>query len=264
MPSRRSTPPSSESEPRLPITGGQPVDAVSAVLMHASIMNEYNVSPGIRTDWILTQPTKRFYVTPATLQAGTLAPTPAAGPFANTFAATVQGGAMSCDPVFFQPYDREGAPYAGAQGVIFAVPMPAVPLPIVQACWSTTVMPVVAPGAAAADASSQSLFGSANAAALPLPAGGSASNYASGWIALFPTRTQTVASANSAGQVASGGGSLGIVINQDAVGGLRSAAAAGNRYRGLPVIGFAAIQASLFGQGYGGIFGHKYTINIAP
>src|SRR5262249_457037 len=43
-------------------------DAVSAVLMHDSIANEYVLDTGTRsgTDWVMTYPTKRYYVLPGT------------------------------------------------------------------------------------------------------------------------------------------------------------------------------------------------------
>jgi hypothetical protein len=106
---------------------------------------------------------------------------------------------------------------------------------------------------------------------LVLPGSGSSNNYASGWIALWPTRVQVAPAPNSAGQVVIEGGSqpgggyiYDITATDDASGGLRNLVAGGNRYRGLPVIGFAATQALIGGQGYGGIFAHKYLVNVAP
>src|SRR6266446_3938788 len=41
----------------------QPVDPVSAVLMHDNIYNEFVLDPGTKsgTDWVITMPTKHFY-----------------------------------------------------------------------------------------------------------------------------------------------------------------------------------------------------------
>lgn len=40
------------------------VDAVSAVLMHSAVVNEFSVNPGLNagTDWVVTFPTKRLYI----------------------------------------------------------------------------------------------------------------------------------------------------------------------------------------------------------
>lgn len=47
-------------------SGSRPIDAVSAVLMADQVYNEYLISPGVNasSDWLLTFPTKQFYVDP--------------------------------------------------------------------------------------------------------------------------------------------------------------------------------------------------------
>ena len=243
------------------IAGGAPIDAVSAILMRSSINNEYDVSTSFKTDVVLTQPTKRFYVTPVSSAAAAAAPTAAVGPYVNTFASATAGGAQSCDPVFPQVYDREEAPYSSVVGVVFSpVPIGA-PSGVGNLCWEATVMTVIPAGGAVATAA---VFGSANSATLSVPTSGSTSGFAYGWVSLWPTRTQAAPAANSSGQVASGGGSAGVTVTNDSSGGLRNVVAGGNRYRGLPIIGFAATQALIGGQGYGGIFDNKYSVNIAP
>ncbi len=241
--------------------GGQAIDAVSAILMRSSIMNEYDVSTNFKTDIVITQPTKRFYVASATSAAAAAAPIAAIGPYVNTFASATAGGAQACDPVFPQAYDREEAPYTTVAGVVFSPQPTGAPAGVGNLCWEATVMTVVPSGGTVPGSS---VFGSANSASLTLPNAGSTNNFANGWAALFPTRTQGAASPNSSGQVASGGGASGVVITNDNAGGLRNIVAVGNRYRGLPVIGFAATQAVTGGQGYGGIFDDKFTRNIAP
>jgi len=49
---------------------GRPVDAMSAVFMHENIMNEYTADPNLNaaTEWVVTFPTKRFYVDEAALE----------------------------------------------------------------------------------------------------------------------------------------------------------------------------------------------------
>ena len=64
-------------------------DAVSAVLMHDSVMNEFVLDTATKsgTDWVVTMPTKRYYVT-----AG-----PATHPGCFSATSTVASG--SCDDV---------------------------------------------------------------------------------------------------------------------------------------------------------------------
>ncbi|HSX62409.1 MAG TPA: hypothetical protein VLF18_19670 [Tahibacter sp.] len=110
------------------VTTGQPsqaVDAVSALFMASYLLNEYNVdaSAGSNTDWVVTFPTKRFYVDPEILglplrSAGALPP------FTYTFGersvvngTTYNGDAQSCSRVDVVPFDREeGRPVGPAPG----------------------------------------------------------------------------------------------------------------------------------------------------
>jgi hypothetical protein len=73
------------------------VDAVSAVLMHNTIANEYALDASILagTDWVVTMPTKTFYINNGT--------GPATKLFQNNFNKTD----LSCDDIFLNIYDRE-------------------------------------------------------------------------------------------------------------------------------------------------------------
>lgn len=77
----------------------QPVDPVSAVLMRHAIMNDYVVDAGRNssTNWIVTFPTKRFYVNSDPL-------TQALAPFASPWD---PDNTVSCDPIDVAYYDRE-------------------------------------------------------------------------------------------------------------------------------------------------------------
>src|SRR5690606_24501462 len=83
------------------------IDAVSAVFMANAIYNEYNVSESIAasTDWVVTFPTKKFYVDP---DLGLVA---AIDPFVELFHDVVVDGAVvdgiSCTQVGVQIFDRE-------------------------------------------------------------------------------------------------------------------------------------------------------------
>jgi hypothetical protein len=70
------------------------IDAVSATLMHDKVMNEIvlDTATASGTDWVVTFPTKRFYVTGATVVA----------PFQRVFASS-----GACDDIGFQIWDRE-------------------------------------------------------------------------------------------------------------------------------------------------------------
>lgn len=99
---------------------GQGIDAVSAVFTADSIYNEYNVdaNAGSNSDWVVTFPTKRFYVDPALNTA-------AIAPFEELFGENYDG--KSCVVVDVgDMYDREeGTPSAPAEG--FSPPPPGAP-----------------------------------------------------------------------------------------------------------------------------------------
>ncbi|HKS90571.1 MAG TPA: hypothetical protein VJQ83_01485 [Tepidiformaceae bacterium] len=73
-------------------------DPVSATLMHDNVLNEYvlDTSTASGTDWVVTMPTKRFYVFPAAKSSS------ADQPFQRNFLST-----GACDDVSLNIYDRE-------------------------------------------------------------------------------------------------------------------------------------------------------------
>ena len=75
------------------------VDAVSALLMSATHLNEYVIEPGVgaKTDWIVTFPTKRFYVDPSIVGTATTF-----APFDAAF-----GSSGSCATYDLQQFNRE-------------------------------------------------------------------------------------------------------------------------------------------------------------
>jgi hypothetical protein len=81
------------------------VDAVSAVLMAGVLANEYDTDPrvGASSEWVITFPTKQFYVDPAIV--GTT-PLGALAPFEETFG----GSGTSCSTTDPTSYDRAGNP----------------------------------------------------------------------------------------------------------------------------------------------------------
>ena len=100
-------------------------DAVSAALMHSNVINEYVLDAATKsaTDWVMTFPTKRFYVTT----------TGATTPFTNKF--TSSG---ACEPISFSYFNREEAGQVAASGDFS-------PLPAVQTqaiCWESQVLQI--------------------------------------------------------------------------------------------------------------------------
>jgi len=103
--------------PTSPAAPGQPsrgIDAVSALFMASSLLNEYNVdsSLGSNTDWVVTFPTKRFYTDSSLLDVPV--GDPGALPPSNfTFGqlATGNGDGKSCSVVLPTKFDREARPY---------------------------------------------------------------------------------------------------------------------------------------------------------
>jgi hypothetical protein len=84
-------------------TYASPIDAISALFMTDSLSNEYQLQTTIAasSDWFITQPTKRFYVTPAT----TNTPASTRAPFDPLF--NVGDDAASCASVGLMIFNRE-------------------------------------------------------------------------------------------------------------------------------------------------------------
>ena len=107
-------------------------DAVSAVFMHDTVMNEYVLDSATRsgTDWIVTFPTKFAYSRPG---AGA-----AAAPF-NVNYSTVTNTA--CDRISFAFVDREEQQPIGAPpDQIVSPPPPPTPQSTTNLCWETNVV----------------------------------------------------------------------------------------------------------------------------
>jgi len=84
------------------------LDAVSAVLMHDTISNDYVLEPTILagTDWVITMPTKHDYVNRGRFLTGTKDLVPAWQPFTDAWDETVS---KSCEQIGITYYDREEA-----------------------------------------------------------------------------------------------------------------------------------------------------------
>jgi hypothetical protein len=132
-------------------------DPVSAVLMHDHVMNVFVLDAGTKsgTDWVVTFPTKRFYINTGT----GLAP--------KLFQRNFNDGAGSCDDVSLNIYDREEK--TTSQPITFSPPPP------VQGnalCWEANIVTF----------NNSNVLGSVNVANIP-------TTFQNGWLNLgfFPT-----------------------------------------------------------------------------
>ena len=102
------------------------IDAVSAVLMADHLYNEFDTEAGVgaATDWLVTFPTKHFYVDPGIVDTYAL-------PFEQLF------DGASCHTIAADPFDREGfAPNSG-----FACGLPPV-TGGTYLCYEADVLPI--------------------------------------------------------------------------------------------------------------------------
>jgi hypothetical protein len=123
---------------------GRAIDAVSVLFQRAAIVNDYNVAGESKTDWVVTLPTKRYYVDNASS-------TPEAGipgedaPIAPFDRASVNGEAFnedldgkSCFDVSMRIWDREEGELTAPGGLDFSPAPP--PGQANQFCYETNVI----------------------------------------------------------------------------------------------------------------------------
>ena len=215
-------------------------DAVSSVLMHDNVINEFVLDTATlsATDWVVTMPTKRFYVP---VQDG-ISPTPAPAsglpPFTSyyytyTAAPTWTGGA--CEPVSLQYWDREEqTPQTPATPLQFS-PLPTAPgVTGNSLCWEATVVTF----------NNGNLLGSANLVNVPI-----ASPTQNGWLRM---------TFNNAAAPVNGNNKTQAMTSIDVV---------PNTFVGLPVVGFMVqdfVNGNVGGvlSNYAGNFNHKTTTLI--
>ena len=125
---------------------GNGADAVSAVLMHDSVLNTYVLDSGTNsgTDWVVTFPTKRYYIQ---IGPGNNVQNSQFKLFQRNFNTTVG----SCDDIALNIYDREEN--TTTTPLTFSPPPPS---GINQLCWEANVVTFNAPGSAS------TIFGSVN------------------------------------------------------------------------------------------------------
>ncbi|CAN5431600.1 hypothetical protein BH11PSE11_BH11PSE11_02540 [soil metagenome] len=212
-------------------------DAVSAAMMRNNVMNEFVLDAATQsgTDWVVTFPTKRFYVTGATAQSRQ--------PFTNTFSAS-----GSCDVPSLWPSAL------GRQGIFSREeqytdrPQSGVSPPnwwaTEELCWAANVIVFNALSGA------NSIFGSKNLINLiSFENQGSKTNnlriaFQNGWMKLGFLESSMVLT-----PMASSSNGIPDATPQ--------------AYYGLPVVGFMA-QSFINNliSSFGGNFGHKYSLDI--
>lgn len=136
----------------------RPIDNVSAVLTHDAIYNEYVIDAGreSKTDWVVTFPTKRFYV-------NTLNPSP----FQNVWD---EEDLSSCHNVSFRYFDREEQGQTPGEGDFSPAPI----IPGFALCNEVNTLTLYP---STSDVEDGRLFGAkSTAAALAID------NYEAGWM----------------------------------------------------------------------------------
>ena len=214
-------------------------DAVSAVLMANRLRNDFTVEPAIAaaTDWIVTMPTKRYYMNGLS----------AAPPFETQTTSSTSGQTFM--PIFYDREEQSPGDVISNCWMCFSPP-PALP-------HSTTTVTWTVYGAAL---SRGHVLGSRNMAVglsyyLTL-----FPNYINGWGELILDRLVSSALAAPVGQSTFTDTLTGVTTSS-----------VNATYRGLPVIGFSAQSYSTNGlpgvnpnvlSNYGGSFAHKVTRRI--
>jgi ribosomal protein S28E/S33 len=212
------------------------VDPVSAVLMHNNVYNEFALETVTKsgTDWIVTMPTKRFYIT--------------TGPGNSTgrlFQRNFNGNSGSCDDVVITQYDREERTVSTPGS--FSPPPPTLTDAI---CWEANVVTF----------NNTNVFASTNKANI-------STGYQTGWVSM----NFTGASVPAGKHQLVGGISTIITVDPVTATAVSTVGTTPTTFNGLPVIGFSAITfnngtltsgTSLIQSNYGGSFMHKTTTSV--
>lgn len=212
-------------------------NAVSAAITRNQVINEYvlDASTASGTDWVVTFPTKRFYVgTEATSSAHTAAPFPS-GSGVNRLFNQNFGTGGSCDTINLALRDREEQ-LDTAVGNVFS---PAPPGASASLCWEANVITFLH---TATLPTSSSILGSTNHYLYNVPGA-----FSNGWMSLT--------------------WAAGVTVNSPSI-----TPAAGLVHYGLPVVGLMVqdfVNSTIVtgtgaaaGAAHGGQFVHKYTRDI--
>ena len=199
------------------------INAVSSLFMAKSITNDVMADPGLagETDWVVTFPTRRYYVNTS----------PAVLPFTDPYvgSGTAGGPTTSCESVTIAQTDREESTTApGSTGPAFSPAPPtqaATPGP--QLCYETNTIAVNGVSALNASVSTDTVQDAAISV---------------GWTQDQPAGWQTITFSNANYMDSTDG------------------AADKRRIQGLPVMGFAAFEYTNGSKNFGFVSDHKTTI----
>lgn len=222
--------------------------AVASVYMHSAVINEYvlDTATASLTDWVITQPLKRLFVSNTAVFA----------PYSNTL-----GTSGACETIGFTYFDREERT-ATASGGDFS-PLPAAGSPN-SLCWESTVLSI-RNGAghmpAATTPPSSGVLGSVNVTLVAVTP-----TFQNGWgrLTFSGTNATTVGMGSSTSDRA--------IMDSTALG-TTLAAAGPATFFGLPATGFMIrtlkngnlVCGSATCQGnYGSLFNHSYVTTIVP
>jgi hypothetical protein len=209
-------------------------NAVSLVFMHDAIYNDYNTEAGIggASEWVITFPTKRYYVDFST-------PAAVIPPFTDPF----RDDGSSCDVITIEYYNREEATPGTAPGVVDVSPPPPNPtITLPSLCWEANILTFnqsqVASGAGASTVLGGRYATNLNTSTV------AATTFANGWAKItFDNPTNGASNAN--------------VLTADD----------GSEYYGLPTVGFwaasfvnSAAQPGLLAN-YSAAFRHRASRN---
>ncbi len=147
-------------------------DAVSSLFMATTVINEYAIGGGSNaaTDWVITFPTKQFYVDTENIATGQVAPMP----FAEFFQDGSNG--QSCVQVAFGYYNREEGKQVVDDGIDFSPRPPGTPGSAI--CQETQIL---------AFDQNNSVLGGNNLYGVPLAQG-----FTSGWMRLSFTSPSAI------------------------------------------------------------------------
>jgi hypothetical protein len=216
------------------------VNAVSSLFMVDNLYNEYNVeaTTNASTEWVVTFPTKRFYVDKPNLYAGTAA----LKPFDVLFSSA--NGGSSCSPVGLQFWNREEA--TTTTGVDFS---PAPTAAGTALCWEAQVVTFDEGGLSATPTASapSTILGSSLTANIDTSTVG----FESGWARIDFVNASTGVQHNHELPIAPEQ-ATGVETTQT-----------GNLFMGLPTTGFSVVEYVNGNVGgalsnYTGLYRHKF------